>query len=144
MNNVGLSYEFPAPFLEIEGGTNEFTSELVKCNITSVNTMTALVLPQVKACVSILNYMFQMVNLHPKQNYTFSYIFKMVERKSGVVINISSLSGLMPTPLLSVYSASKSYVDIFSRGLCEEYKKMGVTVQSVAPGYVVRYEIKLS
>jgi len=107
INNVGLSYEFPAPYLEIEGGTNEFTTNLVKCNITSVNNMTALLLPQ------------------------------MVERKSGVVINISSLSGLMPTPLLSVYSASKSYVDIFSRGLCEEYKNKGITVQSVAPGYVV-------
>jgi len=107
VNNVGLSYEFPAPYLEIEGGTNEKASELIKCNITSVNTMTALVLPQ------------------------------MVERKSGVVINISSLSGLMATPLLSVYSASKSYVDIFSRGLCEEYKNKGITIQSVAPGYVV-------
>ena len=47
VNNVGLSYEFPAPYLEIEGGTNEKASELIKCNITSVNTMTALVLPQV-------------------------------------------------------------------------------------------------
>jgi len=107
VNNVGLSYAFPAPFLEIEGGTNEISSDLVKCNITSVNTMTALVLPQ------------------------------MVERKSGVIINISSLSGLMPTPLLSVYSASKAYVDIFTRGLCDEYKNFGIVVQSVAPGYVV-------
>ena len=48
VNNVGLSYEYPAPFLEIEGGTNEVTSDLVKCNITSVNTLTSLVLPQVK------------------------------------------------------------------------------------------------
>ena len=64
----------------------------------------------------------------------------MVERKSGAIINISSLSGLMPTPLLSVYSASKAYVDIFTRGLCDEYKKKGIVVQSVAPGYVVRYE----
>jgi len=107
INNVGLSYAFPAPFLEIEGGTNEVSSDLVKCNITSVNTMTAMVLPQ------------------------------MVERKSGVIINISSLSGLMPTPLLSVYSASKAYVDIFTRGLCDEYKNFGIVVQSVAPGYVV-------
>lgn len=107
VNNVGLSYAFPAPFLEIEGGTNEVASDLIKCNITSVNSMTALVLPQ------------------------------MVERKSGIVINISSLSGLMPTPLLSVYSASKAYVDVFSRGLHDEYKKSGITVQSVAPGYVV-------
>ena len=47
INNVGLSYEMPATFLEIEGGTNEGAADLVKCNITSVNTMTALVLPQV-------------------------------------------------------------------------------------------------
>jgi len=107
VNNVGLSYEHPAPFLEIEGGTNEVASDLVKCNITSVNTLTGLVLPQ------------------------------MVDRKSGVIINISSLSGLMPTPLLSVYSASKAYVDVFTRGLCDEYKKAGIVVQSVAPGYVV-------
>ena len=64
----------------------------------------------------------------------------MVERKSGVIINVSSLSGLMPTPLLSVYSGTKAYVDMFSRGLTAEYKKIGITVQSVAPGYVVRYQ----
>ena len=48
VNNVGLSYAFPAPFLEIEGGTNEVAADLVKCNITSVNTLTGLVLPQVR------------------------------------------------------------------------------------------------
>ena len=63
----------------------------------------------------------------------------MVERKSGVVINISSLSGLMPTPLLSVYSGTKAYVDMFTRGISAEYKKLGITIQTVAPGYVVRY-----
>ena len=97
----------PATFLEMEGGTHEATSDLVKCNITSLNTMTAMVLPQ------------------------------MQERKSGVIINVSSLSGLMPTPLLSVYSGTKAYVDMFSRGLASEYKKFGITIQSVAPGYVV-------
>ena len=62
----------------------------------------------------------------------------MVERKSGVVINISSLSGLMPTPLLSVYSGTKAYVDMLTRGLAAEYLKLGITFQLVAPGYVVR------
>ena len=62
----------------------------------------------------------------------------MVERKSGVIVNISSLSGLMPTPLLSVYSGTKAYVDMFTRGIAEEYKKLGITIQTVAPGYVVR------
>ena len=73
------------------------------------------------------------------RDISLNFNFQMVERKSGVIINISSLSGLMPTPLLSVYSASKAYVDVFTRGLCEEYKKAGIIVQSVAPGYVVRY-----
>ena len=65
----------------------------------------------------------------------------MADRKSGVVINISSLSGLMPTPMLSVYSATKAYVDVFTRGISAEYKKLGITIQTVAPGYVVRYNV---
>ena len=50
INNVGMSYEMPATFLEMEGGTDEATSNLVKCNITSLNNMTAIVLPQVRIC----------------------------------------------------------------------------------------------
>ena len=48
VNNVGMSYEMPATFLEMEGGTHEATSNLVKCNITSLNSMTAIILPQVR------------------------------------------------------------------------------------------------
>ncbi|CAB1338915.1 unnamed protein product [Coregonus sp. 'balchen'] len=41
----------------------------------------------------------------------------MVERKKGAILNISSASGMYPCPLLTVYSASKAFVDFFSRGL---------------------------
>ena len=61
----------------------------------------------------------------------------MVERKKGAIINISSFSAAIPTPLLSVYSASKSYVDLFSQGLAKEYLSKGITVQCVLPGHVV-------
>ena len=61
----------------------------------------------------------------------------MVERKKGAIINISSFSAAIPTPLLSVYSASKSYVDLFSQGLAKEYLSKGVTIQCIMPGYVV-------
>ena len=53
----------------------------------------------------------------------------MVERKRGAIINLSSMSAHIPVPLLTVYSASKAYVDFFSRGLAAEYSSKGIVVQ---------------
>uniref|UniRef100_A0A3P8XB47 3-ketoacyl-CoA reductase n=1 Tax=Esox lucius TaxID=8010 RepID=A0A3P8XB47_ESOLU len=58
------------------------------------------------------------------------------EQSKGVVLNISSASGMYPVPLLTVYSSSKAFVDFFSRGLQEEYKAKGIIVQSVLPFFV--------
>lgn len=60
----------------------------------------------------------------------------MEQQKYGVVLNISSFSALNPCPLLSIYAASKSFVDIFSRSTAYEYAKKGIIIQSVLPGYV--------
>ena len=67
----------------------------------------------------------------------------MVERKNGAVINISSLSGVMPSPMLSVYSGTKAYIDFFTQGLTKEYAKTGVTIQCIMPGPVVSNMSKL-
>lgn len=60
----------------------------------------------------------------------------MVSRKGGVIINNASASGRVPTPLLTTYSASKAYVDFFSRALNVEYKSKGIVVQSLCPYFV--------
>jgi len=60
----------------------------------------------------------------------------MVEKRKGAIINISSLSGLREVPFLTVYSATKSFVEYFSTGLREEFQSKGITVQNVAPGFV--------
>ncbi|XP_063083864.1 very-long-chain 3-oxoacyl-CoA reductase isoform X2 [Cavia porcellus] len=60
----------------------------------------------------------------------------MVERSKGVILNISSASGMTPVPLLTIYSATKAFVDFFSRCLHEEYKSKGIFVQSVLPYFV--------
>uniref|UniRef100_A0A3Q2Z6E3 Hydroxysteroid (17-beta) dehydrogenase 12b n=1 Tax=Hippocampus comes TaxID=109280 RepID=A0A3Q2Z6E3_HIPCM len=57
-------------------------------------------------------------------------------RKKGAILNISSASGMYPVPLLTVYSASKAFVDFFSRGLQAEYKSKGIIIQSVLPFFV--------
>uniref|UniRef100_A0AAX7UTT3 Hydroxysteroid (17-beta) dehydrogenase 12b n=1 Tax=Astatotilapia calliptera TaxID=8154 RepID=A0AAX7UTT3_ASTCA len=59
-----------------------------------------------------------------------------VFRKKGAILNISSASGMYPVPLLTVYSASKAFVDFFSRGLQAEYKNKGIIIQSVLPFFV--------
>ncbi|XP_014377653.1 very-long-chain 3-oxoacyl-CoA reductase, partial [Alligator sinensis] len=60
----------------------------------------------------------------------------MLERSKGAILNISSASGMFPTPLLTLYSGTKAFVDFFSQGLHAEYKSKGIIVQSVLPYYV--------
>ncbi|XP_017597539.1 PREDICTED: very-long-chain 3-oxoacyl-CoA reductase, partial [Corvus brachyrhynchos] len=80
--------------------------KMVNINITSVCKMTRLVLPS------------------------------MLERSKGVILNISSATGMYPSPLLTLYSATKAFVDFFSQCLHAEYKSKGIIVQSVLPYYV--------
>eukprot|EP01134_Creolimax_fragrantissima_P007103 CFRG7103T1 len=68
----------------------------------------------------------------------------MVARRNGAIVNISSASGSIVTPLLTAYSASKAYVDFFSRGLALEYESLGIHVQSVIPFYVTSKLSKIS
>lgn len=61
----------------------------------------------------------------------------MLARKRGAVVNIGSYAGDFPQGLLTVYSASKVYVEYFTRALHQEYSGSGVIFQSANPLYVV-------
>uniref|UniRef100_A0A3Q0SV26 Hydroxysteroid (17-beta) dehydrogenase 12b n=1 Tax=Amphilophus citrinellus TaxID=61819 RepID=A0A3Q0SV26_AMPCI len=63
-------------------------------------------------------------------------ITSVCQVSTGAILNISSASGMYPVPLLTVYSASKAFVDYFSRGLQAEYKSKGIIIQSVLPFFV--------
>lgn len=54
----------------------------------------------------------------------------------GAVLNVSSIAGLIPLPHMSVYAATKAYVNSFSDGLRMELRDTGVTVTAVLPGPV--------
>jgi NAD(P)-dependent dehydrogenase (short-subunit alcohol dehydrogenase family) len=56
------------------------------------------------------------------------------ERRSGVIINVSSSTTLKPLPLLSVYRASKAAVNAFTESLSSELTSFGVRVHLVIPG----------
>ncbi|XP_042690651.1 inactive hydroxysteroid dehydrogenase-like protein 1 isoform X1 [Centrocercus urophasianus] len=57
----------------------------------------------------------------------------MVEKKKGAIVNVSSASCCQPTPMLTIYGASKAYLDYFSRALYYEYASKGIFVQSLTP-----------
>jgi len=60
----------------------------------------------------------------------------MLARRSGSIVNISSVVGLSGYRGLSVYGATKAALDGFTRGLARELGSRGITVNSVAPGYL--------
>ena len=61
----------------------------------------------------------------------------MLARRAGRIVNISSVAAFQPGPLMSVYYASKAYVQSFSEALSEETSGTGVTVTAVCPGPTV-------
>ncbi|MED0666113.1 SDR family oxidoreductase [Bacillus badius] len=60
----------------------------------------------------------------------------MLERSSGHIINIASVSGLEVTKMSTVYSATKYAVRAISAGLEKELARTGVRVTNISPGMV--------
>lgn len=52
----------------------------------------------------------------------------------SLILNVSSIASFAPTPRMTVYCATKSYVQAFSRALREELKPRKINVLAVCPG----------
>ncbi|QBE62397.1 SDR family NAD(P)-dependent oxidoreductase [Pseudoduganella lutea] len=58
----------------------------------------------------------------------------MVERNTGLVINIGSIAGRYPYPGGSVYGATKAFVEQFTQNLLTDLVGTGVRATNIAPG----------
>uniref|UniRef100_A0A8C3KVA2 Hydroxysteroid dehydrogenase like 1 n=1 Tax=Chrysolophus pictus TaxID=9089 RepID=A0A8C3KVA2_CHRPC len=106
--NISETYKVETDFIVAD--FNYFTNlsedmlwDMININIASANMMVHIVLPG------------------------------MVEKKKGAIVNVSSASCCQPTPMLTIYGASKAYLDYFSRALYYEYASKGIFVQSLTP-----------
>jgi hypothetical protein len=74
------------------------------------------------------------LNNHVLVDLTHRFLPDLIRTRGGI-INIASLAAWMPMPYLSVYSATKAFVKVFSKMLALEVKDKGVRVCAVCPGY---------
>lgn len=65
---------------------------------------------------------------------THHFIAPMRERKSGVIINVSSTASFQSIPFMATYAATKAFVTSFSQAVAEENRPFGITVTAVCPG----------
>ena len=84
------------------------------------------------------------VNIGAMTLMTKMILPKMEEKKKGAIINVASVAAFAPQPLVTMYAATKAYVDFFSRGLSYECSDKGITVQCVCPGIVSLHGVKSS
>lgn len=75
-------------------------------------------------------------NLKGVFNVTRAVLPAMREQKEGVIVNVSSVGGLVALPLFSLYHATKYAVFGFSESLQYELAPLGVRVKVIAPGGV--------
>jgi|TARA_B110000438_G_scaffold122409_1_gene119523 short-subunit dehydrogenase len=76
------------------------------------------------------------INLNITSSMTLSHHFvnKMIPKRRGGIIFVSSLLGHMPTPYLSNYAGTKSYILNFGNSLNGEVKKFNIDVTVLSPG----------
>ncbi|KAI9288531.1 hypothetical protein BC943DRAFT_341824 [Umbelopsis sp. AD052] len=87
--------------------SNETIANIVEVNINGTLKISKLVIPQMKA------------------------------RRSGLILNLGSFSGLVATPYLSVYSAGKAFLSTWSQALGSELAGDGIVVEHINTYFVV-------
>jgi NAD(P)-dependent dehydrogenase (short-subunit alcohol dehydrogenase family) len=74
------------------------------------------------------------INVHGLLRVTRAILPVMRERKSGHIVNLSSIGGLVGLPGFGLYNATKFAVEGLSEALAKEVAPLGIKVTIVEPG----------
>jgi len=75
-------------------------------------------------------------NLNGIFNLTRAAIITFMKQKSGSIVNVTSVSGIIGLPGQANYAASKAGVIGFTKSLAKEVAKIGININAVAPGFI--------
>jgi len=74
------------------------------------------------------------LNISAMVELTYRVLPEMLARRSGAIINLSSLSAFQPVAYMGVYAASKAFVLHFTEALAIELRHRKVSLLAVCPG----------
>lgn len=114
----------------IEGNGDEYIEVLV--NNAGIRKDAVLVWMTDDEWMDVIN-----TNLNGFFFVTRRLIKNMMVRKYGRIVNVVSLSGIKGLPGQTNYAASKAGVIAATKALAQEVGKKNVTVNAVAPGFIV-------
>lgn len=77
-----------------------------------------------------------MIDLNSKALMAVTFIVMPYLKKGSEVYQIGSLSSFQPVPYIATYGATKAFVLSFTRAVNAEYKKNGIKMMAVSPGWV--------
>ncbi|MFC1918527.1 SDR family NAD(P)-dependent oxidoreductase [Chloroflexota bacterium] len=78
------------------------------------------------------------INLKGVLNCTRAVINHMIDKRSGKIVNIASVSGVKGTAKDAIYSAVKAGIIGFTMALAKEVAQYGINVNSVSPASIER------
>jgi 3-oxoacyl-[acyl-carrier protein] reductase len=76
------------------------------------------------------------VNLRGTFNCTRAVARVMMKQRSGQIVSIASIIGLIGNAGQTNYAASKAGIIGFTKSIARELASRGITVNAVAPGYI--------
>lgn len=93
-----------------------------------------------KRAVDVTDEEFERIiqtNLFAAFSITREVAKEMVKRKSGSIINISSMAAQYGLPGVVAYAASKTGIEGMTRVLASELSPLGIRVNCIAPGFII-------
>jgi NAD(P)-dependent dehydrogenase (short-subunit alcohol dehydrogenase family) len=75
-------------------------------------------------------------NVFGLMNVTRAFLPKMLERRAGRIINVSSVGGRLTLPYFGVYNSTKYAVESLSDALRYELRPFGIDVAMIEPGVI--------
>lgn len=147
VNNAGVGYARPERLLDLApcctGALPDPCRDVVECNALATVAMCRIVMP-----LMIVDGVDSSDEIHGGEDAEGDFRERSDDKEytsprrggGGVVINVSSASAKLPCPLLSIYGATKSFVEKLSVELATEYDEEDSThqiaVRCLTPGFV--------